>query len=84
MAHIICWQSGLVEVADDKPHGAISLMQGARHALERRLITHARHAYDGKSLLVPGVPEAETEAEKLAAVKAFAARLEGGKRRRAA
>jgi hypothetical protein len=84
MAHIICWQSGLVEVADEKPAGAISLMQGAPHALERRLSTHARHAHDGKSLLVPGVLEASTEAERLAAIKAFAARLEGVRRRRAA
>lgn len=36
----------------------------------------ARHAYDGVTLLVPGVPEAETQAEGIDALIQFRSRIE--------
>lgn len=38
---------------------------------KRRMAVKMRLAYDGKTLLVPGVPEAETQAEKYKALQKF-------------
>lgn len=71
MAHIVCWRSGQVEVLPHEPEGGISLMEGSAKRLRRLLEVCARHAYDGKTLLVPGIPEAESDDEAFDAMVAF-------------
>ena len=69
------WRSGLIEfrAADAPlPEGAIGLPHLSREDIE----AEARHAYDGTSLLVPGVPEAETGDEAVDALLRFTHRLE--------
>lgn len=59
-----CWASGLIEFGGITPPGAIQIASGREADLRKTLDMLARHgkgASAGK-LLVPGVPEAETEA----------------------
>lgn len=60
MAVIVSWRSGEVEILPRSVEGALTL---------------ARHAYDGKTLLIPGVPEAEDDGTALKAVLDFEKRL---------
>ncbi len=83
MAHIICWRSGEVEVKRSVPRGAVSILEGHGTHLKRILGPAARHAYDGVTLLVPGVPEAESDDEAIEAVNRFQAWLERGESLRA-
>lgn len=76
MAVIACWRSGEVEVLPRAVEGALTLARGPRDRLERALSPIARHAYDGQTLLVPGVPEAEDDGAALFAVLEFQKRIE--------
>jgi hypothetical protein len=53
--------------------GVVLLAQGPAQELRRHVSALARLAYDNQTLLVPGVPEAETEAERLVAMHRFSA-----------
>jgi len=75
MAHIVCWRSGEVLVSRRVPKGAIRIVTGHGKRLRRILVACARHAYDGRTLLVPGMPEADNDLAAIAAVKAFEAML---------
>lgn len=57
-----CWASGLIQFGTKVPEGAIAIASGERQKLVDLIEVTARHAYDGKSLLVPGVPEASDQA----------------------
>ncbi len=64
------WASGLIEFRDRLqpcPEGALPLPDVPRCVIEVR----ARRSYDGRSLLVPGVPEAESPAEEIKALGRF-------------
>jgi hypothetical protein len=74
-----CWASGLIEIGDKTPteghdgSGAIEIAHGPRSTLISVLEAAARHgkgASAGK-LLVPGVPEANTQKEKGDALAAW-------------
>lgn len=57
-----CFRSGEIEVSRKKDlPGAIMIGSGPANELRRKLSARARHAYDGVTLLVPGIPEAETD-----------------------
>ncbi|MFA6966098.1 host nuclease inhibitor protein [Bosea sp. (in: a-proteobacteria)] len=71
MAAVVCWRSGEVEVVSRAPAGSVTLMRGPRKRLEKLLSACARHAYDGRTFLVPGVPEADTDQQALDAVERF-------------
>lgn len=58
------------------PDGSISLIRGPAARLRRIVEAIARHAYDGKTLLVPGLPEAEDDGDALTAVWDFQAQIE--------
>ncbi|MEH3093390.1 MAG: hypothetical protein PGN20_15445 [Agrobacterium cavarae] len=58
MGHIVCYRSGQVFVSRRVPKGALQIVTGHGRRLNRVLSACARHAYDGETLLVPGVPEA--------------------------
>jgi hypothetical protein len=54
-----CWSTGLIEFGDERPKGALPIAKGREEALRNLICATSRHAYDGESLLVPGVPEAK-------------------------
>jgi hypothetical protein len=66
------WRTGVIGVSRTAPSGAIKLFtfnSCRAAAVGRRLIeASARHAYDGKTLLVPGVPEAGDDETALEAL----------------
>lgn len=71
MAHIVCYRSGETFVSRRVPKGTMMIVTGHGRRLKRILGVWARHAYDGKRLLVPGVPEATTDLQAMEAVKQF-------------
>lgn len=76
---IWAWRDGVIECgARRTPAGAIKLftLHDARAAaVAARVIgVQARHAYDGRTLLVPGIPEAANDDAALDALRAFATR----------
>lgn len=70
-----CWRSGLIEIGDRVPAGAIGLVRGPARQLRETLEVMARHGQGASAgkLLVPGVPEAETDEAASDAVEAFLA-----------
>lgn len=71
MGHVVCYRSGEVFISRYAPKGTLKIMKGDCRRIRWVLIACARHAYDGSTLLVPGVPEAKTDVEAMQAVKAF-------------
>lgn len=71
MASIVCWRSGETKVVRSVPEGAIVLATGKRDRLETILSAVARHAHDGETLLVPGLPEAADSDQAIAAATSF-------------
>lgn len=65
-----CWSSGLIDFGRTLPDGALPIARGPARALRPFIQVTARHGYDGKTMLVPGVPEAENESAKLDALLA--------------
>lgn len=63
-----CYASGLIEFGERVPDGALPVFEGEEGYVRKLIEVTARHAYDGVSLLVPGVPEAP---EQMAAVDAL-------------
>jgi hypothetical protein len=53
------------------PDGLISFARGWSKPLRENVEVNARHAYDGKTLLVPGIPEAEHDDDALDALERF-------------
>jgi hypothetical protein len=68
-----CWASGEITVVkgDRLLLGAQVICRSALgpKALRARVSVKARHAYDGRTLLVPGIPEAADEVAALLAMK---------------
>lgn len=56
--------------------GTLVVGMGSAVALLEIVSTIGRHAYDGETLLVPGVPEAADDDAALAAAHAFAAEID--------
>lgn len=65
------WSSGRIEFGQRVPKGALPIASGKAKKVRSIITATARHAYDGKTLLVPGVPEAENEDAALDALIAF-------------
>lgn len=64
------YRSGLIGFADHIPRGTIPLLnQDGRSFTRDEIEGAARRSYDGKDLLVPGVPEAKTDQEAMRALK---------------
>jgi len=53
-----CWANGKIQIGKKTPKGAILLASSTRHRLRKALSGICRFAYDNKTMLVPGVPEA--------------------------
>lgn len=59
-----CWENGLIAFGHTIPEGvALMAHSDNEELLREKMNVWARHAYDGVSLLVPGIPEAGDPAE---------------------
>ena len=54
-----CWANGKIQIGKKTPKGALPLASSTRHRLRKALFGICRWAYDNKTMLVPGVPEAD-------------------------
>ena len=66
MVCVFCFRTGVIgfrENPADIPRGSITIAVGESEALKHKVSACARHDYDGVTLLVPGVPEADTDQE---------------------
>lgn len=72
MAVMYCWRTGRLAVGRGAiPNGALMVTVGGEKTLRRILHGFARLAYDNKTWLVPGIPEAKTDAGARRALKRF-------------
>lgn len=79
-----CYRSGEIEFGGIVPEGALEIARSRSSRKLRKIIEiNARHAKTGSILLVPGVPEAESDDDALEACLRFkklvAMRLAGEK-----
>lgn len=56
-----CWRSGLIEFGKRVPCGAREIVRGPRKIIKQALNNKSRHDRDGRSLLVPAIPEAKDD-----------------------
>lgn len=70
-----CYRSGEILIGPTCPKTAIPLASGPADLLETTIEGLARLAYDNKTWLVPGIPEAPDEAAALRAAQTFARNL---------
>ncbi|WP_043062120.1 hypothetical protein [Brucella anthropi] len=75
MAIAYCWRGGDIQIGRRLPKGAIKLGSAHGIRLKRAVSVCARHSYDGQTLLVPGIPEADNDTEALEAVQRFREQL---------
>lgn len=82
MAVAFVYRSGEIGFGDQVAEGCLAIAQGDAMRLRTAVQAVARHAYDGQTLLVPGVPEADDDNDALNAVHAFCRRVHQRMRRR--
>lgn len=70
-----CWANGVIGFGRSLPDGAIVIAKGPSRPLRAMVSVASRHAYDGKTLLVPGVPEAPDQTAGSDALAQFLAWL---------
>ena len=75
MAVAYCWRSGAIEISRRLPKGALKLGSAHGIRLKKAVSVCARHSYDGHTLLVPGIPEADSDTQALKAVQLFREQL---------
>lgn len=68
-----CWRGGVIEFGRRVPKGARPIIEGRGRKVREHVEVCARHAHDGKTLLVPGIPEAPDDEAALFALNAFGA-----------
>jgi hypothetical protein len=66
-----CYRSGEIEIGTDVPTSGILLARGEEKVLKEAISARARLAYDNKTFLVPGIPEATDEETALLAARTF-------------
>lgn len=71
MLKAYCYRSGQIEFGQKTPRGAIVIAEGPAQLVRETVEVSARHAYDGVTLLVTGIPEAENGDEALEALLAY-------------
>lgn len=64
-----CWASGHIDFGRRVPDGALPIARGPSKKLRDFVEVRSRHAYDGKTLLVPGLPEAANQVVALNALR---------------
>ncbi|WP_273792397.1 host nuclease inhibitor protein [Brucella anthropi] len=75
MAIAYCWRGGDIQISRRLPKGALKLGSAHGILLKKAVSVCARHSYDGHTLLVPGIPEADNDTEALEAVARFREQL---------
>ena len=75
LMYALCSRAGVITFAPQVPvdMSLLPIARGPSRKLKERIEGVARHAYDGITLLVPGIPEAPNEAAALNALQAFRA-----------
>ena len=63
-----CDRQGIIDFGETLPEGRMPIHYGDAEELKEKVQVRSRHAYDGKTLLVPGIPEADSEEEALDAL----------------
>jgi hypothetical protein len=76
-----CYASGHIEFGARCPDGALPIVRGDDRRVREFVAGVARHGYDGETLLVPGVPEAENERAALEKLVAWIERIKPAARR---
>lgn len=66
-----CFASGHIGFGVRCPKGALPLVRGPARKVRNFIEPLARLAYDGKTLLVPGLPEAPNQTQALKSLHAF-------------
>ena len=69
------WRSGEIEFGTAEPTGALVFARGPARTLRAVVEAVACHAHDGQTLLVPGIPEADSDNAAVDALVAFQARV---------
>jgi hypothetical protein len=63
-----CWATGLIGFGEKLPNGALPIARGKGKKFKAWVQVKARLAYDNKTYLVPGIPEAEDDREGIDAL----------------
>lgn len=72
-----CYANGVIVFSRPPvPSDALPIASGNAAQLREVVSAHARRAYDGKTLLVPGLPEAKTWDQRSEALIRFQARVQ--------
>jgi hypothetical protein len=66
-----CYASGRIEFGRSLPGGTLPIAIGPAKKVREFMCARARHAYDGETLLVPGVPEAANQMDAVDALMAW-------------
>lgn len=66
-----CYASGRIAIGKNVPDGALPIARGPRNKLREMLSGTARHTFDSRVLLVPGIPEAPSQSYALDALKRY-------------
>ena len=75
--YAVCDRRGVISFADSVDDGLLPVARGYPRKLREMISATSRHAYDGETLLVPGVSEAVDDAAALAALQRHRAWIEG-------
>ena len=67
-----CYQNGIILFKDHLLDGTIAIMEGEEDEIKAIISSKATCAYDGKTLLVPGIFEAKNSKERVDALIEFA------------
>ncbi len=73
--YAFCYRSGQIKFGKSIPAGALIIAKGPERPLREMIEGKARLAYDNETLLVPGIPEAESEQEARVALAVFVSRI---------
>ena len=69
--HAYCYASGEIGFGPIVPRGAVCIATGSEEKLREEICAVSRHAYDGETLLVPGLPEAPNQMAAADALERF-------------
>jgi hypothetical protein len=72
-----CNAKGVIGFGRVMPAGMLPIISGRAKWLRETMSAMSRHAYDGKTLLVPGIPEANNQAEGVKALIKFRKWVQG-------
>lgn len=78
MKYAYCHRSGEITISDTELDTGLLFLGSGDDDFVTRLKIRARHAYDGKTYLVPNVPEAANEEDAVTSVHYFKDWVNGG------